>query len=103
MQDPTLLSIAAKTGKTPAQVLIRWSLQHGFVPLPKSDTPSRIAENADVFDFELDGESMARLDRLDLGKEGARPLRPLGGPGGFGEETADSDAGACQWNPVDHA
>lgn len=102
--------IAKQYNKTPAQVLVRWSLQRGFVPLPKSDTPSRISEclvcrggeggavvselfvrpsmhlfdlaeeNADVYDFELDQDAMARLDALDEGK-----------------------AGACSWNPVDAA
>ena len=68
MDDPVLKTICEKTGKTGAQVLIRWSLQSGFVPLPKSDTPSRIAENCGVFDFELDEDSMSRLNALDLGK-----------------------------------
>lgn len=51
-----------------AQVLIRWSLQKGYVPLPKSDTPARIQANADLFDFELDKDDMAALDALDEGK-----------------------------------
>ncbi|OAL49236.1 Aldo/keto reductase [Pyrenochaeta sp. DS3sAY3a] len=69
--DATLLSVSKKHGVGPNQVLVRWSLQKGFVPLPKSDTPSRITSNADVFGFELDGEDMARLDALDQGAEGA--------------------------------
>ncbi|KAL2865964.1 aldo/keto reductase [Aspergillus lucknowensis] len=59
--EPILQELSRKYGKTPAQVLIRWSLQKGFVPLPKSVTPSRIKENADVFDFELGEDDMARL------------------------------------------
>jgi diketogulonate reductase-like aldo/keto reductase len=51
--------------KTTAQVLLRWSLQKGFVPLPKSVTKSRIEENADIYDFELTGEEMKSLD-LDV-------------------------------------
>lgn len=70
-QDATLLSICEKHGVGPNQVLVRWSLQKGFVPLPKSDTPARIASNADVYGFELDGEDMARLDGLDQGAGGA--------------------------------
>jgi diketogulonate reductase-like aldo/keto reductase len=69
--DKTLVSIAKKHNKEPNQVLIRWSLQKGFVPLPKSDTPSRIASNADVYGFELDKDDMAKLDGLDQGAKGA--------------------------------
>ena len=69
--DPTLVGVAGKHGKTTAQVLIRCCLQKGWVPLPKSDTPSRIEENADVFGFELDGEDMETLDGLDMGDAGA--------------------------------
>ncbi|KAI8935680.1 hypothetical protein NX059_007202 [Plenodomus lindquistii] len=69
--DPTLTSIAKKHNVEPNQVLIRWSLQKGFVPLPKSDTPSRIAKNADVYGFELDKEDMEKLDGLDEGDKGA--------------------------------
>jgi diketogulonate reductase-like aldo/keto reductase len=60
--DATLKKIAAKHSKTWAQVLIRWSLQKGYVPLPKSVTTSRIEENADVYDFELDEEDMKSLE-----------------------------------------
>ncbi|KAJ9664732.1 hypothetical protein H2198_000078 [Neophaeococcomyces mojaviensis] len=63
--EAVLQEIGAKHGKTWAQVLIRWSLQQGFVPLPKSVTPKRIEDNADVFDFELDTEDMKRLDFPD--------------------------------------
>lgn len=69
--DPTLQSIAKKHGVTVAQVLVRWGLQRGFVPLPKSDTPSRIEKNADLYGFELDGDDMAELDGLDQAAEGA--------------------------------
>jgi diketogulonate reductase-like aldo/keto reductase len=67
LHDTTVGAIAAEVGRTPAQVLIRWSLQKGFVVLPRSSNPTRIAENAAVFDFSLDDSQMARLDALDEG------------------------------------
>ncbi|OAL06659.1 Aldo/keto reductase [Phaeosphaeriaceae sp. SRC1lsM3a] len=70
-KDETLTSICEKHNVGPNQVLVRWSLQKGFVPLPKSDTPSRIVSNADVYGFELDEDDMAKLDGLDQGKAGA--------------------------------
>ncbi|MCB9594784.1 MAG: aldo/keto reductase [Sandaracinaceae bacterium] len=65
--DPTVRAIATETRRTPAQVLIRWGLQHGFVVIPKSSNQDRIAENASVFDFELDPSQMQRLDGLEEG------------------------------------
>lgn len=67
LDDPNLVEIATSEGKTPAQVLIRWSLQHGFVVLPKSTNPERIRQNADVYDFALSEADMERLDSLDEG------------------------------------
>ncbi|PSN64930.1 aldo-keto reductase-like protein [Corynespora cassiicola Philippines] len=61
MEDPLLVPAAEKYAKSTAQVLLRWSLQKGFVPLPKSVTKSRIEENADIFDFELTDEEMQSL------------------------------------------
>ena len=63
--------MAEKHGKTSAQILVRYCLQKGWVPLPKSDTPSRIKENADVYDFELDSDDMKTLDDLDQADAGA--------------------------------
>ena len=57
--------MAARLGVSAARVLVRWSVQRGYVPLPKSATPARIAENADVFGFELSSEHMQTLDGLD--------------------------------------
>ena len=62
---PLLQELAAKYGKTPAQIVIRWHLQHGLVTIPKSVRESRIRENADVFDFELEQEDMNRIDDLN--------------------------------------
>ncbi|KEY71874.1 hypothetical protein S7711_06015 [Stachybotrys chartarum IBT 7711] len=70
-QDPTLCALAARRGKTPAQILIRYSLQKGWVPLPKSEKPNRIRENAAVFDFALGTDEVTILDGLDQGFEGA--------------------------------
>jgi diketogulonate reductase-like aldo/keto reductase len=67
LSDATVGAIAHEVGRTPAQVLLRWSLQKGFVVLPRSSNPARIAENAAVFDFALDAAQMARLDALDEG------------------------------------
>lgn len=69
--DPTLNSIAKSHNKSTAQILIRYCLQKNWVPLPKSDTPSRIVENAEVYDFELSTEDMSELDGLDAGAKGA--------------------------------
>jgi diketogulonate reductase-like aldo/keto reductase len=65
LQDPVLVEIARKYGKTTAQVILRWDLQRGVVTIPKSVKPKRIAENADVFDFNLTASEMAAVDRLD--------------------------------------
>ncbi|MDX2851250.1 aldo/keto reductase [Streptomyces sp. PA03-3a] len=67
LDEPALAAIAAKHGRTPAQVVLRWHLQIGNVVIPKSVTPSRIRENIDVFGFELDGEDLAAVDALDNG------------------------------------
>jgi diketogulonate reductase-like aldo/keto reductase len=70
--NPLLVSIAHAHSVTPAKILIRWSLQKGFVPLPKSDNPERIRANADVFGFELTEHEMESLSGLGLpGGEGA--------------------------------
>jgi diketogulonate reductase-like aldo/keto reductase len=65
LDDATVRAIADEVERTPAQVLIRWSLEKGFVVLPRSSNVARIAENAAVFDFALDDGQMARLDALD--------------------------------------
>ncbi|KAF3765636.1 hypothetical protein M406DRAFT_60296 [Cryphonectria parasitica EP155] len=69
--DEHLLSLAKKHNVTPNQVLIRWSIQKGWVSLPKSDSPERIQLNRDIYDFDLDDEDMALLNGLDQGSDGA--------------------------------
>ncbi|KAF4968248.1 hypothetical protein FSARC_4339 [Fusarium sarcochroum] len=71
LDDTTVQSISTKHGKTPAQILIHYSLQKGWVPLPKSSNSDRIQENIDVFDFALDHDDMGALDALDEGSAGA--------------------------------
>ena len=71
---PLLQELARKYGKTPAQIVIRWDLQHEVVTIPKSSRPERIRENADVFDFELSAEDMERIDALNQNRRfGADP------------------------------
>ncbi|MFI6079788.1 aldo/keto reductase [Streptomyces sp. NPDC051217] len=67
LEVPTVLAIARKHGRTPAQTVLRWHLQLGNVVIPKSVTPSRIKENVDPFGFELDPEDLAALAALDSG------------------------------------
>lgn len=65
--DPRLKRIATKYGKTAAQIMIRWTLQHGVGAIPKSSRPERMKENGSVFDFALDDDDMAKLDALNEG------------------------------------
>ena len=62
---PVLQALAAKYQKTPVQIVLRWDIQKGVVTIPKSVKPERIISNADIFDFELSAEDMAKIDRLD--------------------------------------
>lgn len=62
LQEEGLVKIADELKKSPTQVLIRWSLQHGYVPLPKTKTPARLRENLGVYDFEIPDEKMKLLD-----------------------------------------
>ncbi|MCX4514476.1 aldo/keto reductase [Streptomyces sp. NBC_01619] len=68
LEVPTIVAIAQKHGKTPAQAVLRWHLQLGNVVIPKSVTPSRIQENIDVFDFELDADDLAAFGALEEGR-----------------------------------
>jgi len=63
-RHPTVVEVARHYSKSPAQVMIRWSLQHGLVVIPKSSRPERILENSEVFDFEINSDDMVKLDSL---------------------------------------
>jgi len=70
LEDPIIKQIADAHGKSPAQVMLRWGLQHGRSVIPKSTKPHRIAENLDVFDFELTAEEVSAIDGLETGHRG---------------------------------
>lgn len=67
LDDPDLVEVAGKYGRSTAQILIRWAIQHGLVVLPKSSEPLRIRENVDVFDFTISQHDMQYLDSFDTG------------------------------------
>ena len=70
LQDPVIGDIAKAHGKSPAQIMLRWGIEHGRSVIPKSTKPERIAENIDVFDFELTADEIAAIDALDTGRRG---------------------------------
>ncbi len=65
LMNPTIVAVADRIGRTPAQVMLRWAIQRGAVVIPKSSNRERIRSNADIFDFELDADAMRDLDGLD--------------------------------------
>ena len=65
MKHPTIVKLSDKYGCNPGQLLVRWSVQHGFVPLPKSVNKDRIAQNGDVGGFEIEAADMEAMDGLD--------------------------------------
>ena len=65
MKHPTIASLSKKYNCTPAQLLVRWSLQHGYVPLPKSVTKERIESNGQIGGFHIDDQDMSEMDGLD--------------------------------------
>ena len=68
LDDPAVVRVAQRYGRTPAQVVLRWHVQRGDVVFPKSVTRSRMEENFALFDFELDGDAMGDLSALDRGE-----------------------------------
>jgi 2,5-diketo-D-gluconate reductase A len=67
LDQPILASVGSRYGKTPAQVVLRWHVQQGLVPIPKSGNADRLRQNLEVFDFELSGEDLAQIGTLDTG------------------------------------
>jgi 2,5-diketo-D-gluconate reductase A len=76
LDDAIVGEIAGAVGRAPAQVVLRWHIQHGYIVFPKSTTPERIEENFNLFDFELDADQMAQIDSLDRGESGRRGPNP---------------------------
>ena len=76
LKDPTITQIAEKVGKTPAQVVLRWHIQRGDIVFPKSVNPSRMKENFDLFDFELDAKGVEDITGLDRGEDGRTGPHP---------------------------
>ena len=69
LENPTLAAIGAKYGKTPGQVVLRWHIELGIVTIPRSANPDRIAQNIDIFDFELASDEIDAISALDTGEE----------------------------------
>lgn len=65
IENDDIAALARKHGKTPAQIILRWHIENGLIAIPKSVTPSRIRENADIFGFKLDAEDMRVIEGLD--------------------------------------
>jgi 2,5-diketo-D-gluconate reductase A len=76
LDDPVVTEIAEKVGRTPAQVVLRWQIQHGNIVFPKSVTPERIRENFEIFDFELEAGDVERIDGLERGEAGRMGPNP---------------------------
>jgi 2,5-diketo-D-gluconate reductase A len=76
LEDSTITQIAEKVDKTPAQVVLRWHIQLGHIIFPKSVTPSRMQENFELFDFELESGDMDEISALDRGEDGRTGPNP---------------------------
>jgi 2,5-diketo-D-gluconate reductase A len=70
LDDPALVELSGRLGKSPAQIVLRWHIQRGYIVFPKSTTPSRIKENFQLFDFELEPDDVRVIDALDKGEAG---------------------------------
>lgn len=88
LDHPSVQTVAEQTGRTPAQVVLRWQLQHGAIVVPRSKTPKRIAENINLYDFELNEQQMALIDALRTA-EGAGRRGP--DPAEYGNDVTSGD------------
>jgi 2,5-diketo-D-gluconate reductase A len=70
LAEPAIVDLARRRSRTPAQIVLRWHVQLGLIPIPKTSRPGRMVENSDVFDFELGADEMDELAALDRGGEG---------------------------------
>jgi diketogulonate reductase-like aldo/keto reductase len=70
LSHPTVVLLAKKYGKTPAQIILRWQIELGTSPIPKSVRSERIAENIDIFDFALTSQEVQAINALDTGERG---------------------------------
>jgi len=70
VDEPAVVEIAERLGRSPAQVILRWHIQHGNIVFPKSTTPARIRENFELFDFDLGSQDMERIDAVGQGEAG---------------------------------
>ena len=71
LSDPTIVELAERYARTPAQIVLRWHMELGVVAVPRSTKPERIKQNIDVFDFQLTSSDMARFAGLDQGEDAA--------------------------------
>jgi 2,5-diketo-D-gluconate reductase A len=76
LDDPAITAVADALGKSPAQVVLRWHIEHRNIVFPKSTTPARIKENFELFDFQLEPDAIAQLDALDKGEPGRTGPNP---------------------------
>ena len=86
MDEPVVRDLAVKYGKTPVQIIMRWHIQEGNIVIPGSKNPTHLADNIDVFDFELTDSDMTAMATLDCGKP-------------FYERTPEKLAQYAAWHP----
>ncbi|KAG9718074.1 hypothetical protein KCU75_g22920, partial [Aureobasidium melanogenum] len=100
MKHPVIVELSKKYNCNPGQLLVRWSVQHGYVPLPKSVKKERIVQNGDIGGFEIDESDMAKMDGLDeylvTGKDELKRKRVI-----CRDKFADLPLSSPDWDPTD--